>query len=55
MNAVALVRSGASQSLLDLDGVLRVMKDDVRMVRHKLKHKITQKLHMAKRLAILHS
>lgn len=27
MNAVALVRSGASQSLLDLDGVLRVMKD----------------------------
>ena len=27
VNAVALVRSGASQSLLDLDGVLRVMKD----------------------------
>eukprot|EP00435_Cladocopium_sp_Y103_P056845 s1529_g19.t1 len=27
VNAVALVRSGASQSLLDLDGVLRVMKE----------------------------
>ena len=27
VNAVALVRCGASQSLLDLDGVLRVMKD----------------------------
>ena len=27
VNAVALVRSGAAQSLLDLDGVLRVMKD----------------------------
>lgn len=27
VNAVALVRSGAGQSLLDLDGVLRVMKD----------------------------